>query len=138
MGSFCSKTHHGHFNQTEMTENTDIAEESDSTVPVNGDESKVTSPELDVSPSKVVPSYSWLVASPVDLDATAKKPNGKSKQSTQSRSGKTSGTFYNGEFVKYLCQPSAAELAKKQSRKRHLESPSSSSTGHHTMVKKRP
>lgn len=131
MGSFCSKAHYGHVKRTEMAENTQ--EESDSAA--NEDKTRNTSREDDLSPSRVVPSYSWLVASPVDFDATAKKPSGKAKQPMESGSGKASGVkYYNGEFVKYLGQPSAAELPPgsnaKQSPKCRGVGSSSSSTNY--------
>lgn len=103
MGSFCSIAH-GHFNQTETMESTKCKEQLDSTVSAEG-ESRIVNQEPDLSPSKVVPSYSWLVASPVDLDATTTgKTIRKAKQSVKSRSesGKRSSVKYCN--AKYLCQ----------------------------------
>lgn len=137
MGSFCSKAHYRHVKRTEVEpENTQELEESDSAA--NEDKTRNTSREDDLSPSRVVPSYSWLVASPVDFDATAKTPSGISKQPLESGSEKTADVkYYNGEFVKYLGQPSAAELPPgsnaKQSPKYRVGDSSTSSTDYQTM-----
>ena len=128
MGSVCSKAH-GHLNLTKMMENSNVQDESDPLVSANENQSSTTSHEHDLSPARVVPSYSWLVSSPVDFEATAEKLNaGKTKQPSKISSMK----YCNGGFLKYLCQPSTTEvppLNKKRSPNDRAGDQSSSSSG---------
>ena len=111
MGSVCSKIP----NQSEITENMHMkaqeqSELADLTVPANVDKSRVAIYEPDCFPPKVVPSYSWLISSPVDFDATAKEVNEKAEEAKEFASENTNEIKYcNRRFVKY-CQHSATAL----------------------------
>ena len=80
---------------------------------MNEDEANSSAPssEPESFTPNIVPSYSWLIATPVDLETTTKDLNKKTRHSVGPRSDRTScpTKYYNGKFLKYY-EYSAAEL----------------------------
>lgn len=95
------------------TENKEVQEQFDAATSVNEDEENASAPssEPESFTPNVVPSYSWLIATPVDLETTTKDLNKKTRHSVGPRSDRTScpTKYYNGKFLKYY-EYSAAEL----------------------------
>ena len=73
----------------------------------------------DFSPPKVVPSYSWLISSPVDLETAAQELSERAKHSVQSKSEKKHCVgLYDNERLQTPCENTVAELSPSNMKKK--------------------
>lgn len=124
MGSFSSKarTHNGQASSAAINP-IGIANDTHSTGDREG-ESKVADIESEQQHSKLSPSYSWLIASPVDFDTNRNEQKINRKKISKQRSSNLE--YRNGKYVKYWQHP--AEPPREYGKRKAMQQSASSSS----------